>query len=75
MPERGSTRKVSKLKIKNEPVVGRNNFQRVQPGVGAKLTSWLWAGRRKWRPYGVEGDPGRHGRGAARDGWVYTKAM
>ena len=29
---------------KNEPVVGRNIFQRARPCIGAKLTPWLWTG-------------------------------
>lgn len=36
-----------RLKIKNEPVVGRNIFHRARPCKGAKLTPWLWAGGRK----------------------------
>ena len=32
-------------KTKNEPVVGRNNFQRARPWLGAKLTPWLWRAR------------------------------
>ena len=31
-------------KTKNEPVVGRNIFQRACPCKGAKLTPWLWTG-------------------------------
>ena len=32
---------------KNEPVVGRNIFQRARPCKGAKLTPWLWTGGTK----------------------------
>ena len=33
-----------RINTKNEPVVGRNIFQRARPWLGAKLTPWLWAG-------------------------------
>ena len=36
-----------RLKRKNEPVVGRNIFQRARPCIGAKLTPWLWTGGTK----------------------------
>ena len=60
---------------KNEPVVGRNIFQRARPCKGAKLTPWLWTGgTREVRTQLMwADDPGRHGRFAAVDGWVYTR--
>ena len=59
---------------KNEPVVGRNIFQRARPCKGAELTPWLWTGRtREVRTQHLSDDPGRHGRFAAVDGWVYTR--
>ena len=41
----------------------------------AKLTPWLWAGGTKEVRTSTEmcRDPGRHGRCAAIDGWVYTR--
>ena len=60
---------------KNEPVVSRNIFQRARPCKGAGLTPWLWTGGTRevrTRPIGAD-DPGRHGRFAAVDGWVYTR--
>ena len=33
-----------RINTKNEPVVGRNIFQRARPCKGAKLTPWLWTG-------------------------------
>ena len=59
---------------KNEPVVSRNVFQWARPGRGAKLTPWLWAGGTKevGTLKGTEGDPGRHGRCAAIEEWVYN---
>ena len=43
--------------------------------LGAKLTPWLWAGGTKEVRTSTEmcRDPGRHGRCAAIDGWVYTR--
>ena len=60
---------------KNEPVVGRNIFQRARPCKGAKLTPWLWTGgtREVRTLHRSADDPGRHGRFAAVDGWVYTR--
>ena len=60
---------------KNEPVVGRNIFQRAGPCKGAELTPWLWTGgTREVRTRHLRADdPGRHGRFAAVDGWVYTR--
>ena len=60
---------------KNEPVVGRNIFHRARPWQGAKPTPWLWAGGTKEVRTSAEmyRDPGRHGRCAAIDGWVYTR--
>lgn len=34
----------SVIQTKNEPVVGRNIFQRAGPCKGAELTPWLWTG-------------------------------
>ena len=36
-----------RINTKNEPVVGRNIFQRARPCKGAKLTPWLWIGGTK----------------------------
>ena len=36
-----------RINTKNEPVVGRNIFQRAEPCKGAKLTPWLWIGGTK----------------------------
>ena len=60
---------------KNEPVVGGNIFHRARPWQGAKLTPWLWAGGTKEVRTSAEmyRDPGRHGRCAAIDGWVYKR--
>ena len=59
---------------KNEPVVGRNNFQRARPCKGAELTPWLWTGgTREVGAQHFPDDPGRHGRFAAVDGWVYIR--
>jgi len=35
------------LKIKNEPIVGRNIIHRAGPCKGAELTPWLWTGGTK----------------------------
>ena len=45
--EATSLTQVSNRTTKNEPVVGRNNFQRARPCRGAKLTPWLWIGGTK----------------------------
>lgn len=59
---------------KNEPVVGRNIFHRAGPCKGADPTPWLWTGgTREVRTQRKTADPGRHGRFAAVDGWVYTR--
>ena len=39
-----------RINTKNEPVVGRNIFQRARPCKGAKLTPWLWIGGTKGTP-------------------------
>ena len=36
-----------RINTKNEPVIGRNIFQRAEPCKGAKLTPWLWIGGTK----------------------------
>ena len=66
---------VSKTYTKNEPVAGRNIFHRAWPWLGAELAPWLWTGRTKEvrTPAEMQGDPGRHGRFAAIEGWVYTR--
>ena len=69
------SRSANVMNTKNEPVVGRNIFHRARPWQGAKLTPWLWAGGTKEVRTSTEmcRDPGRHGRCAAIDGWVYTR--
>ena len=51
-PPKGAGKGVMQIKsvrinTKNEPVVGRNIFQRAEPCKGAKLTPWLWIGGTK----------------------------
>ena len=51
-PPKGAGKEIMRIKsvktnTKNEPVVGRNIFQRARPCKGAKLTPWLWIGGTK----------------------------
>ena len=66
---------VSKTYTKNELVAGRNIFHRAGPWLGAEPAPWLWTGGTKEvrTPVEMQGDPGRHGRYAAIEGWVYIR--
>ena len=45
--EGNKQKKSVRINTKNEPVVGRNIFQRARPCTGAKLTPWIWIGGTK----------------------------